>query len=356
MPALAATLRLLRRALFRERLTVVPGCLPVSSGGAPVVAEQRILKHASIESFAHHLRKHKCSSVLVLTGAGISTSAGIPDFRTPGTGLYDNLGKYNLPSPQSIFDIDFFRRNPNPFFLLARELYPGNFKPTPGHFFIKLLAEKGILLRNFTQNIDTLERVAGIREEFLVEAHGSFASAKCVGGRLKPKPNQYQSSDNENNPNHSSSEEEAEESEEPFTAPCGATYTQEWVKKQVFAGKIPTCENPDCPAGLVKPDITFFGEQLPARFFTCLKTDFARADAVIVMGSSLKVSPFAMLPLLLSKDVPRLLINNEVVGNFNPDNGKDAVFLGSCDDGCRALAALLGLEEELEEMIQAGAS
>ena len=57
-------------------------------------------------------------------------AAGIPDFRSPGTGLYDNLQKYNLPSPQAIFEIGYFRRNPKPFFHLAKELYPAQFKVT----------------------------------------------------------------------------------------------------------------------------------------------------------------------------------------------------------------------------------
>ena len=59
-------------------------------------------------------------------------AAGIPDFRTPGTGLYDNLQKYNLPSPQSVFDIEYFRRDPKPFYHLARELYPAHFKVLGG--------------------------------------------------------------------------------------------------------------------------------------------------------------------------------------------------------------------------------
>lgn len=55
-------------------------------------------------------------------------AAGIPDFRSPGTGLYDNLQKYNLPSPQAIFEIGYFRQNPKPFYHLAKELYPAKFK------------------------------------------------------------------------------------------------------------------------------------------------------------------------------------------------------------------------------------
>lgn len=107
-------------------------------------------------------------------------AAGIPDFRSPGSGLYDNLQKYNLPHPQAIFELDFFHVNPKPFFTLAKELYPGSFKPTISHYFIKLLVEKGILLRHYTQNIDTLERIAEIPEEKLVEAHGTFYTGHCL--------------------------------------------------------------------------------------------------------------------------------------------------------------------------------
>jgi NAD-dependent SIR2 family protein deacetylase len=89
--------------------------------------------------------------------AGISVSAGIPDFRSPGTGLYDNLAKYNLPEPTAVFDINYFRENPAPFYQLAKELFPGQYKPTPTHLFIRLLHDKGLLRRCFTQNIDSLE-------------------------------------------------------------------------------------------------------------------------------------------------------------------------------------------------------
>ena len=89
--------------------------------------------------------------------------------------MYANLGKYNLPHPEAVFDIHFFRENPQPFgmitvvltmcnifltpsaALLAKELYPGNFAPTACHFFFALLEKKGVLRRCFTQNIDTLE-------------------------------------------------------------------------------------------------------------------------------------------------------------------------------------------------------
>lgn len=107
-------------------------------------------------------------------------AAGIPDFRSADSGLYNNLQKYNLPYPEAIFELGFFHENPRPFFALAKELYPGVFKPTTSHYFIKLLVEKKLLLRHYTQNIDTLERIAGIPEEYLVEAHGTFYSGHCL--------------------------------------------------------------------------------------------------------------------------------------------------------------------------------
>ena len=184
---------------------------------------------------ASQIRNNKINKILILTGAGTSVSAGIPDFRTPGTGLYDNLAKYSLPAPEAVFDIDFYRENPQPFIQvserasgpaiinnvvtqlarlvtekcettnplpnllllscfvknahislrsaqLSKELWPqeGHFKPTPTHCFIKLLDEKEVLMRNYTQNIDGLEVIAGVDEECVVECHGHYRSARCA--------------------------------------------------------------------------------------------------------------------------------------------------------------------------------
>jgi NAD-dependent SIR2 family protein deacetylase len=74
------------------------------------------------------------------------------DFRTEGTGLYDNLQKYNLPYPEAVFDLSFYKNNPDPFVQLASELWPGlKHSPTVTHSFIALLEKKGLLLRNYTQ-------------------------------------------------------------------------------------------------------------------------------------------------------------------------------------------------------------
>jgi len=111
----------------------------------------------TIEELCRRLKGGSYKKVVVMVGAGVSVAAGIPDFRSPGTGLYDNLKSYNLPTPQAVFEIDFFHKDPRPFFALAKEIYPGRFKPTLAHYFIKLLEDKGYLLRCYTQ-VRTMQR------------------------------------------------------------------------------------------------------------------------------------------------------------------------------------------------------
>lgn len=289
---------------------------------------EQLLEEVTFEGIGKYIKEGQCENIIVMTGAGISTAAGIPDFRSPGTGLYDNLQKYDLPHPQAVFEIGFFRSNPEPFFALAKELYPGQFKPTITHYFIQLLNENGLLLRNYTQNIDTLERVAGIPEEKLVEAHGSFHTAHCVD--------------------------------------CRKEYTHKWVKDEVFADRVPKC--PDCE-GVVKPDIVFFGESLPDVFHKRVPQDMRKCDLLIVMGTSLVVQPFASLVDRVPETTPRLLINKEKCGHQadfftllmggrsgfkfdSEDNYRDVMWQGTTDDGCVALADLLGWKDELLKLVE----
>ena len=115
------------------------------------------LPEADLEHLAEYMKTAK--HVIVMTGAGISTNAGIPDFRSESFGLYNRLQKYNLPHPTAVFTLDYFRHDPRPFYDIAKELYPvlSSAKPTTAHYFIKLLDQKGVLLRHYTQNIDCLE-------------------------------------------------------------------------------------------------------------------------------------------------------------------------------------------------------
>ncbi|RAL07588.1 SIR2 family NAD-dependent protein deacylase [Aspergillus homomorphus CBS 101889] len=266
-----------------------------------------VLEKRTIEAVANYILEKDVRRIVVMVGAGISTSAGIPDFRSPDTGIYSNLAYLDLPDPEAVFDIGFFRENPKPFYTLARELAPGRYRPTIAHSFIRLLYEKGRLLKHFSQNIDCLERLAGVPGEMIVEAHGSFATQRCID--------------------------------------CKAAYPDDRMKAAVDKGEVPHC--PQCN-GLVKPDIVFFGEALPSDFFDSRDLP-EQADLCIVMGTSLTVQPFASLPGFCRDGVPRVLINMERVGGLGsrPD---DVLVLGDCDTGVRRFARALGWEEELEAL------
>ncbi|XP_056652110.1 NAD-dependent protein deacetylase sirtuin-2 isoform X2 [Monodelphis domestica] len=290
---------------------------------------EKLLDELSLEGVTRFIQSDRCQNIICMVGAGISTSAGIPDFRSPTTGLYSNLEKYNLPYPEAIFEINYFKKHPEPFFALARELYPGQFKPTVCHYFIRLLKEKGLLLRCYTQNIDTLERVAGLQPQDLVEAHGTFYTSHCVSSH------------------------------------CRKEYSLGWMKDKIFSEVTPKCDK--CQS-LVKPDIVFFGETLPARFFSYMQSDFQKVDLLIIMGTSLQVQPFASLVSKAPLATPRLLINKEKTGQRDPFLGlmgmgggmdfdsekayRDVAWLGDCDQGCLALADLLGWKKELEALVK----
>lgn len=207
-----------------------------------------------LRGVAEYMESPRCQNIVVMCGAGISVSAGIPDFRTPGTGLYDNLRSYDLPSPQSIFEIEYFREKPDAFYRLCAELWPDNFSPTLTHHFIAELHARGRLRRCFTQNIDSLEVAAGLPASMTVAAHGNFDRCSCID--------------------------------------TGVSVDVEEVRTAIAHGKhgpagwLAMAER---HGGLVKPDIVFFGEQLPARFFDLAEPDFAQCDLLIILGTSLKV-------------------------------------------------------------------
>ncbi|XP_069084457.1 NAD-dependent protein deacetylase sirtuin-3-like isoform X2 [Pleurodeles waltl] len=253
-----------------------------------------------------------CKKIIVMVGAGISTASGIPDFRTPGTGLYDNLVRYNIPYPEAIFDINYFTHNPRPFFALAKELYPGKYKPNFVHYFVRMLHEKGCLLRLYTQNIDGLERMAGIPSEKLVEAHGSFLTASC----------------------HL----------------CYTPFPAKEAQESIVNGHIPRCKF--CH-GVVKPDIVFFGEDLPKRFYE-LSKDFGNADLLIIMGTSLEIEPFASLVNSVRPNVPRLLLNRHLVGPFKkkPLKNTDVADIGELTDSTTKFAQALRWATEIEELMK----
>ncbi|KAJ8080189.1 Sir2 histone deacetylase Hst2 [Marasmius tenuissimus] len=268
--------------------------------------------HVRLESLAKYIKSQKCKKIVLMLGAGVSTSAGIPDFRSPETGLYANLARLKLPYPEAVFEINFFKNNPEPFYTLAHELYPGKYRPTPTHSFIRLLADKGLLSMCLTQNIDTLERRAGVPSAKIIEAHGSFAEQRCVQ--------------------------------------CQTPFDDARMKEMVMNfgrdKKVPRCERKKC-GGLVKPDIVFFGESLPPEFMAAPSAVY-NADLLIVMGTSLTVHPFASLASRNHPSRPRVLINLDLVGDFYEPN--DVVLLGKCDDVVKDLCRALGWGEELDRL------
>ncbi|VDM96738.1 unnamed protein product [Thelazia callipaeda] len=241
----------------------------------------------------------RCNRILVLTGAGVSVSCGIPDFRSKN-GVYARLHmEYpDLPDPTAMFDIKYFQKNPKPFFEFARELFPGRYRASLCHYFIKALEDDEKLLRNYTQNIDTLEQVAGIKR--IVQCHGSFATATCRS--------------------------------------CGVKVDSEAIREDIDAGRVAMCRICNQPEGVLKPDIVFFGEDLSDDFHEKMAEDRNKVDLVVVIGSSLKVQPVALLPYNVGEKVPQILINRESLPHYSTD----IELLGNCDDIVTQLALALG--------------
>ncbi|KAM3835189.1 NAD-dependent protein deacetylase sirtuin-1 isoform 2-T2 [Vipera latastei] len=245
----------------------------------------------------------ECKKIIVLTGAGVSVSCGIPDFRSRD-GIYARLAVDfpDLPDPQAMFDIEYFRKDPRPFFKFAKEIYPGQFQPSLCHKFIALMDKERKLLRNYTQNIDTLEQVAGIQR--IIQCHGSFATASCLICKYK--------------------------------VDC------EVVRGDIFNQVVPRCPRclPDEPLAIMKPEIVFFGENLPEQFHRAMKYDKDEVDLLIVIGSSLKVRPVALIPSSIPHDVPQILINREPLPHLH----FDVELLGDCDVIINELCHRLGGE------------
>lgn len=273
----------------------------------------------SFENILENLKNGKYKNIMLCVGAGISTAAGIPDFRTPGTGLYDNLSKYNLSQAEDVFCIDYFSTNPAPFYNLARELRPGKFKPTMTHHLFALLAEKGILLRCYTQNIDGLERQAGVESKYLVEAHGTFSTASC-----------------------------------PFCATSVDIDTMNKALEDEIPLKCSKQMSDDSVCNrFVKPDIVFFGEGLPKRFLNSKIVDVEKADLCITMGTSLSVPPFCFLPEEVNAGCDNLLVNRDRVGPWGESRPDfNAFYQGSSDHAAVKIAEAIGLGDELKRRHQ----
>ncbi len=190
--------------------------------------------------------------VVALTGAGISTRSGIPDFRSPHSGLWQQVNSADVASLQG------FKHHPERFYAWIRPLAQTILaaQPNPAHFALARMEAAGRLSSVITQNIDMLHSRAGSR--VVHELHGHFREMTCI----------Y----------------------------CFAVFpAEDHIRRFIVSAQIPTC--PHCGHTL-KPNVILFGEQLPARALLAARREAQRCDAMLVLGSSLEVFPAADLPMI----------------------------------------------------------
>src|SRR4051812_4488264 len=189
----------------------------------------------------------EANSVIALTGAGISVPSGIPDFRTPGKGIWEKV------KPMEVAHIDAFHRDPDKFweFYSQRFAALGDKEPNAAHFALAELESRGLIDAVITQNIDRLHRRAGSQR--VIEVHGSIDECVCLQ--------------------------------------CGGRVSLERVMEML--GETPECSACVSP---LKPNVVLFGELLPAEAINDAHALAENADLLIGIGSSLEVYPVASLP------------------------------------------------------------
>jgi len=216
-------------------VSAAPGRAPAGGGGARLAALVRA-----------------AGSVVALTGAGISVPSGIPDFRSPGTGIWAGV------DPLEVAHIDVFRTAPQRFWRFYGERFATleDKVPNRAHLALVELERRGLLGAVITQNVDRLHRAAGSRR--VVEVHGSIERCSCLR--------------------------------------CGASFALAAVheRRAADAAGVPRCE---CGAPL-KPDVVLFGELLPAAAQAEAEALAQGADLLLCIGTSLEVHPVAGLPAL----------------------------------------------------------
>jgi NAD-dependent deacetylase len=225
--------------------------------------ENEIQQAAKLIHDAHH--------AVAFTGAGHSTASGIPDFRSPGSGLWE---KHN---PMLVASIWAFRLNPKTFFdwiqPMAQSLLDA--MPNPAHIALAEMEAKGHLQAVITQNIDNLHQKAGSQR--VLELHGHLRTATCIRC-YREVP------------------------------------VDPMVEGAILRGKIPHCE---C-GGVLKPNVILFGEQLPIQVLNAAMYEARRSDLIVVAGSSLEVTPAADIPLLAIESGAKGIIVNFQSTTFDP--------------------------------------
>lgn len=207
------------------------------------------------------------NKVVALTGAGVSTLSGIPDFRS-SNGLYSK--KFGNLKVEDLLDIDFFMSHPEEFFAWSKTTWytSEDFKPNIIHKALSELEKCGKLnLGIFTQNIDFLHQKAQSKKVY--ELHGSLKYGYCIN--------------------------------------CHKQYPYSFIEEKVQNNEIPLCENCN---NLIKPDIVFYGENLDQNILSRAFFAFEKADLALVLGSSLIVNPASSLPYCTVKNCGKVIIVN----------------------------------------------
>lgn len=312
----------------------------------------KLENYNSIEDAVDLLKKSK--NIMVITGAGISTSLGIPDFRSQDIGLYATLEELGLEDPQQVFDIELFRHDPTIFYSVAKRILPETTNFSPTHSFIRLLQDKGKLLTNYSQNIDNLEAAAGVQPEKLIQCHGSFAMATCQQCRAKvPGEEIFDDIKNARLPRCKLCAAALQTRKLPMKRKRSSNgmpkkKTKHWDEQDSSSEDESSYDIPE--AGIMKPDITFFGEPLSDTFHDRLtKNDRDKVDLVIVIGTSLKVAPVSEITPYLPSNIPQMYISREPVKHVE----FDIDLLGDCDVIVAELCRRAGWDLE-HEMIPEG--
>ena len=223
------------------------------------------------ERLAELIRDSSCT--VALTGAGISVPSGIPDFRSPGEGLWEKV------DPMEVAHIDAFRRDPVRFWSFYRpRLHSlGGVEPNDAHRALAELERRGLLEAVITQNIDGLHEKGG--SERVIEVHGSIKSGTCQS--------------------------------------CGAQFSLAEIDEMFDDRGVAVCSR--CVPGHVKPDVVLFGELLPADAIAEAEALATRADLMICVGSSLEVYPVAGLPTVTIRSGGRIAVITKGPTPFDPD-------------------------------------
>ena len=260
------------------------------------------------------LRNNQFKNIMFITGAGISTAAGIPDFRSKDGCFAQVQKKYNLSYPEQLFQLSSFKKNPAPFYDFCKGFNIDNCKPTKTHLFMGYLCKRNIVKKIYTQNVDGLELKAGVPIEKMVFAHGKITEAACPS--------------------------------------CGKEYDVNILKDEyVMKDKIMYCTYCKTP---VKPKVIFYGESLPISFILNFFFIFG-CDLAFIMGSSLQVFPFNQLPGKLPSGTWRVFVNKERVYdifNFEDNYSKDLFLEGYTDEIIDKLVKDVGWENDFNNYFE----